>query len=199
MKKIGIVIIALIAVMILPAIKADAAILMDGSTPYANVKFDAVVYWRVYSPLDSASPLGSISDYGYYYQVRNAGTGGDKAITQLGVDNQFNVPSTSIGYLTTVNLDSLSGSVAPSVSYYDIDNSGIWSFTPGSISLGSDSYLLYFTSPIPPTMVNGGVQAGSYNTQAPIPGLAPEPASAALLGIGIVGLVGSLIRKKFMA
>lgn len=200
MKKIGIVIITLMVIMILPTIKADAAVLMDGFTTFANVKFDAVVYWKVYSPLDSLSPLGSISDYGYYYQVHNSGTGEDKAITQFGVDNPNKLTITGIGYLTTPDLDGLTGSVAPSASYYDADNSGVWTFIPGtgstSIPLGADSYLLYFTSPYAPTMVNGGVQAGSYNTQGLVPGPAPEPASMSLLGMGLLGLAGSVLRKR---
>jgi hypothetical protein len=198
MKKISMIIIVLMAIMILPTVKADAALLMDGSTVFTSTNFDAVVYWQVWSPLDSASPLTSINDYGYYYQVHNAGTGIDKMITQFGVDNPNRLTITGIGYLTTPNLDSLTGTIAPSTFYYDVDNSGLWTFSP-SIGLGSDSYLLYFTTPYAPVMVNGGVQAGSYNTQGPVPGPAPEPASLSLLGLGLLGGLGSMFRRKFMA
>ncbi|MDD5136049.1 MAG: PEP-CTERM sorting domain-containing protein [Candidatus Omnitrophica bacterium] len=210
MKKISLVLFALVIGLMLPTIKADAAIVMSGSTTYTNTNFDAVVYWEVFSPFDAASPLGSISDYGYYYQVHNSGGTGDNALTQFGVNDPLKLPVTSAGYLITdihgnaFNLDGLSGSVAPNLitkagDYGIFDSCAVWTFQAPPISLGHDGYVLYFTTPFQPVIVNGGVQAGSFNTEGPVPGPAPEPASMALFGLGLLGFVGKVIRKKFNA
>ena len=198
MRKISLALVVLAVSLMLPAIGAEAGILMDGSTTYHAPNFNAKVYWKVYSPLDAGSPLTSISDYAYYYQFDNIGTGGDNDLTQLGVDNPFGIPITGGGYLTTHNLGSLTGTVAPGLATYGLSgSSAVWTFT--GIGKGSSSYLLYYKSTAPPTFVTGGVQAGANNKEDSVPGPAAEPISMVMFGLGLVGLGGRAVRKRFKA
>lgn len=205
MKKICFMLALLVVGIMLSIVPAEASILLDGSSLLNQNKFDALVYWRVYSPLDATSPLGSISDYGYYYQVKNVGTGTDKSVTQFGVDNPFRAEITNAGYLINdindnpVNLDGLTGSIAPNMITFGGENSAVWTFQSPSLQLGKTSYLLYFTSPVHPMMVDGGALAGSDPASGRVPGPAPEPATMVMLGIGLAGFVGNSIRKKFTA
>jgi hypothetical protein len=171
-----------------------AAPILSGVTGFAGDSlWTATVTWEVYAPWDASSHLGSTVDYHYFYYVTNtSGTSGSSLKT-------FTVGNTAQAVITSSgSIDRGAGTPAPdnvtvfadSIAYY---------FLTDIVDTGETTDWLYYTSPTHPGMVTGGLINGGKTAHEPIPGPAPEPATMAMLGLGLLGFAGAKLRKRFKA
>lgn len=127
------------------------------------------------------------SVYSYFYQVENlglsgAGSGDGATLRRTTFDNLFSWPVLGSGVIAD-GLDSVT-----------LDTTEIDVYAANlALRVGETTDRFYFQFSVPPGitngyLINGGIGAGN------VVGPAPEPASLALLGMGILGLFG--LRKK---
>ncbi|MFC1709814.1 PEP-CTERM sorting domain-containing protein [Candidatus Omnitrophota bacterium] len=184
MKKLLITALACLLVMAFSS-QASAA-LIAGSQAYAATNLSATINFNVYAPgdPDGDSPLGSIADYAYFYQINN--NAGSLGLSQFTVGNPTGAPITGTGNHAGVAANPITIATDGTIYSY---------FNPTIAASGTST--IYLTSPWQPYMVSGSlISSGGSSDYHPIPGPGiPEPMSISLLGMGILGLLG--FKRKF--
>jgi hypothetical protein len=150
-----------------------------GFTVSANVDFAVFEPSEFGVAFPGHDPSGG-DDYVYAYQIENLDNG---IITMtLGLDGDESLGS--VGFVGDVGL------VNPSSSQFTGagPTSVAWSFSPGQLTNGVSSAILFLTSANAPEMDSALVQASFVDSQS-LPSPVPEPASLGLVSIcAMVGL-----------
>lgn len=202
MKKIILVCaFALLVGMFSLAMTAEASPILNGSSFFSvSGVFSTDVYWSVYAPHSTVADLGSLpnpagdtADYTYVYKIDNWSSS-IAGITQFVASNPDGLQ------ITLASQQSIVGGISPVLPISYGTFGVFYTFTNPPIGNPGYSNILYYTSPHSPQMVLGGVQSSlGPNDWDSIPGpRVPEPASVALMGLGLLGFVGKM-RRKFMA
>ncbi|GEM_PF-6684058 len=165
---------------------------MTGVAYYSTSEWTGNVHWELYAPGDTSSYLAADTNWHYFYYVTNDNTS-DVELSMFSVGNSARAPIISSGWLERAG-----GTVAPDHTSHTGSSIKFYFDDPDWVFPGEQSEWLYFTSPVTPQWVSGSLQ-NSINDYDPVPGPAPEPASVAMLGLGLIGMAVRTIKKKFMA
>jgi hypothetical protein len=181
---------------------ALASPVLFGTANYSNLAatrpWSASVYYEVYAP-DDANPYGLASGhfYSYFYKITNSSTSVGE-ITYFSIDEAF-----ANSMLTVSDLPGGGGNTPVDEGMHQ------WFFDYHFIN-GSDHKIdpmgssdwLYGTSLRAPTLDTSTLASGGtsnvQNVASPNGAKMPEPGSAMLLGMGLLGFAG-MLRRKFMA
>lgn len=198
MKRTVLAMVILLAGALLVPQTGHALPVMSGVANYAvAAHWTATVNYEVYAPGETANGLAGDAYYHYFYYVSNTSPISGDELSQFTVGNPMKLPIITAGWV-----DRTGGTIVPwsistggsSVKFTFDDQPGYTFIYPTN-----STEWLYFTTPFAPTLVDGGLQDGGTNNHQLVPGPAPEPASAMLLGLGLMGFVGRKLRRKFMA
>lgn len=179
--------------------RASAGPLIDGSTDFEKDALDAEVFWKVYSPHDATSPLGSIDYYSYFYQILNYAAS-TASINTLYLENPDHTPVVGVGFIEGDGLEPWQAYKNTAVNYlfYNFPFSGP-PYTHTEIGPGAYSDWLYLTSNYEPGWVTGHLH-NSTDATGSLPFPIPEPSTWLLLGYSIGGLLAfkrkNLYRKR---
>ena len=191
MKKLifGLCILAL-AILVMP--QASHAFIWQGiTTGYSQPGWTATVNWEVWAPTETDLRVPKDGDYHYYYYVTNTSPSGGNGLKFFSVGNPVSAPVNLQGWVNGP------GTILPSA-WSSIGSSIDWDFKTASTLIypQKTSEWLYFTTPVAPAWVPGGLQNGGDNDSHPVPGPAPEPASMMLFGLGLLGFGGRVLKRK---
>ncbi len=199
MKKLFGIAILTLAILVISQTSYAVAPLISGSTPFSVLgSWSATVFWEVWSPGDDDLRIAVDSDYHYWYYILNS-NGSSVDLTSFTVGNPIGA---------TINLwgsvDKAGSTPAP-IAIFPNPTSIAYQFATveaggfGLIGPGISSDWLYYSSPVEPGPVPGGLIDGGTTDWKPVPGPAPEPGSMILLGLGLLGFGGRAFRKRFKA
>lgn len=170
---------------------------MSGVSNFAvttpGTAWTSTVTWELYAPGDTNSHLAADSNWHYFYYITNTTTSGSTSLKTFTIGNPATATIVSVG-----SIDRGAGTPAPSLAL-DQGDSIAYYFFGNPIAPGQATDWLYYTSPVAPQWVQGGLVNGGITDHQALPGPAPEPASVAMLGLGLIGMASRTIRKKFTA
>jgi PEP-CTERM motif len=146
-----------------------------GFTVSANVDYAVFAPGAFGVAFPGQDPSGG-TDYVYAYQISNL----DTDISKMTVGLDGDEPLGAVGFVSDVGL------VDPSAALYvgAGPSSTAWDFDPGTLTNGTSSAILIFTSAAAPELDSTTVAAGWSNSND-LPSPVPEPATLSLVALGV--------------